>query len=60
MGLHVGGLNKTLGGFPSGSVVESLPANAGYTGDVGLIPGSRRSRGNEMATSILAWRNPMD
>ena len=30
-------------GFPSGSVVENSPANAGDTGDVGLIPGSGRS-----------------
>ena len=32
-------------GFPSGSVVENSPANAGDTGDVGLIPGSGRSSG---------------
>ena len=30
-------------GFPGGSVVENLPANAGDAGDVGLIPGSGRS-----------------
>ena len=29
-------------GFPCGSVVKNLPANAG---DVGLIPGSGRSPG---------------
>ena len=29
-------------GFPDGSVVENLPANAG---DLGLIPGSQRSPG---------------
>ena len=29
-------------GFPAGSVVKNPPANAG---DVGLIPGSRRSPG---------------
>ena len=29
-------------GFPAGSVVKNQPANAG---DVGLIPGSRRSPG---------------
>ena len=29
-------------GFPYGSVVQNLPANAG---DVGLIPGSGRSPG---------------
>ena len=31
--------------FPSGSVVKNLPANAGATGDVGLIPGLGRSPG---------------
>ena len=46
-------------GFPSGSVVENPPANAG---DVGLIPGSRRSpregNGNPLQYSWL--ENPMD
>ena len=39
-------------GFPGGSVVKNLPAK---TGDTGLIPGSGRSPGEEMAThsSIL-------
>ena len=39
-------------GFPGGSVVQNLPAK---TGDTGLIPGSGRSSGEEMAThsSIL-------
>ena len=32
----------TLMGFPSGSVVRTLPANAG---DLNLIPGSGRSSG---------------
>ena len=41
-------------GFPGGIVVENPPANAG---DSGLIPGSGRSLGKEMAThsKILAW-----
>ena len=38
-------------GFPCGSVVKSLPANAG---DVGSIPGSERSLEKEMAT--LSWK----
>ena len=40
--------------FPGGSVVKKPPDNAG---DAGLIPGSGRSPGEEMAThsSILAW-----
>ena len=32
-------------GFPGGSVVKHLPANAGDAGDVGSIPGSGRSPG---------------
>ena len=44
-------------GFPHGSMVKNLPANAG---DTGLIPGSGRSPEKEMATysSILAWKIP--
>ena len=34
-----------LKGFPGGTVVKNLPANAGDTKDSGLIPGSQRSRG---------------
>ena len=33
------------GGFPGGTVVDNLSANAGDTRDVGLIPGSGRSPG---------------
>ena len=36
-------LNKNTGGFPGGSVIKSLSANARDTGDVGLIPRSGRS-----------------
>ena len=46
-------------GFPSGSVVRNLPANVG---NMGLIPGSRRSpgggHGNSLQYSCL--ENPMD
>ena len=44
-------------GFPGGSVIRSLPANAG---NMGSIPGSGRSLGEKMATysSILAWEIP--
>ena len=35
---------KTLKGFLGGSVVKNLPANAG---DMGSIPGSARSPGEE-------------
>ena len=45
--------------FPSGSPVKNPPANAGDTGDVGLIPRSGKSE-KEMATpsSTLAWKIP--
>ena len=46
-------------GFPGGSVVKNLPANAG---DVGLIPGLRRfpgeGNGNPFQNSCL--EEPMD
>ena len=46
-------------GFPGGAVVKNLPANVG---DVGLIPGSRRSlrgrSGNLLQYSCL--EDPMD
>ena len=49
-------------GFPSGTVVKNLPANAEDAGDVGLIPGLGRSPGvghsNPVQYSCLA--NPMD
>ena len=43
--------------LPGGSVIKNLPANSGNSG---LIPGSGRSPGEEMAShsSILAWRIP--
>ena len=47
-----------LEGFPGGSVVKNLPANAG---DVGSIPGLGRSLGgndNPLQDSCLG--NPMD
>ena len=56
---------ETLGysmGFPGGAVVKNLPANAGDTGDVGLIPGLGRSpgegNGNPLQCSCL--ENPRD
>ena len=46
----------TWNDFPGGSVVKNTPANAGDSGDTGLIPGLGRSAEKEMAThsSILA------
>ena len=32
-------------GFPGGLVLKNLPANAGDTGEVGLIPGFGRAPG---------------
>ena len=50
-----------LPGFPGGSVVKNLPANAGDTGILGQSMGWQDSLEEEMAThsSILA-RMPMD
>ena len=44
-------------GFPGGSVVKNLPANAG---DMFSIPGSGRSPGEGNAThfTIVAWKIP--
>ena len=41
-------------------MVKNLPANAGDTGDLGLIPGQEDPLEKEMAThsSILAWEIP--
>jgi len=48
--------------FPGGSVVKNLPANAGDTGDMGLLPGSGRSLGggNGNLFQYLCLGNPMD
>jgi len=47
-------------GFPDGSAVENLPANAGDAGDTGLVPGSRRSLGGGKGHQCSCWDNPMD
>ena len=48
--------------FPDGTMIKNLPASAGVTGDMGLIPGSERSpggrHGNLLQYSCLG--NPMD
>ena len=46
-------------GFPSGSAVENLPANAG---DTSLIPGLERSPGggNSNPLQYSCLKNPMD
>ena len=52
--------HPSKGGFPGGSLVKNLPANAGATVDVGSIPGFGRSPGvgNGNHSSILAWEIP--
>ena len=47
---------------PGSLVVKNLPANAGGTGDTGLIPGSGRSpkRGNGTPFQYSCLENPMD
>ena len=49
-------------GFPGGSVVKNLPANAGDIGDEGSIPGSGGSsgRGNGNPVWYSCLGNPMD
>ena len=37
--------NIPFGGFPDGSMVNNLPANAGDAEDMGITPGSGRSPG---------------
>ena len=46
-------------GFPGGSVVKNLPADAG---DMGLIPGSERSllEGNGNPLQCSSLENPID
>ena len=47
-------------GFPGSTNGKELPADAGDTGAVSLIPGWGRSPGggNDNLLSILAWRIP--
>ena len=49
-------------GFPGGSVVKNLPANAEGTGDGGLIPGLGRSPGggNGYPFQYSCLENPKD
>ena len=49
-------------GFPGGSVVKNLPANAGDTADSGLISGLERSpvEGNGNLLQYSCLENPMD
>ena len=50
------------GGFPGGSAVKTLPPSAGYTGDMGSIPGSGRfpGVGNGNPFQYFCLENSMD
>ena len=49
-------------GFPGGSAVKNLPANAKATGDMGSVPGLGISPGggNGNPLRYFCWDNPMD
>ena len=49
-------------GFPGGSVVKNLPANAEAAGNTGTIPGLGRSPGggNGNPLQYFCLENPMD
>ena len=49
-------------GFPGGSVVKNLPANAGDVGDMSLIPGLGKSPGEGHGNPLqyVCLKNPMD
>ena len=51
-----------LAGFPGGSVVKNLPANAGVARDLSSIPGSGRSPGggNDNPLQYSCLENPME
>ena len=48
--------------FPGGTVVKNLPANAGDTEDLSLVPGLGRSSGGGTSNPLQysCWENPMD
>ena len=57
------GTDLFMWGFPGGTMVKNLPANAGDTRDVGSIPGLGRSLGvgnGNPLQFILAWKIPWD
>ena len=62
--LYFSGLPRSLEVecFPGGLVVKNSPANAGNTGDVGLIPGSERypGVGNDNLFQYSFLENSMD
>ena len=64
LGLFVWSFGKRLSlcGLPRGSVVKSLPANAGRTGDADSIPGlgSSPGEGNGKPPQYSCLENPID
>ena len=48
--------------FPDGTMIKNLPASAGVTGDMGLIPGSERSLGGGHSNPFqyACLKNAMD
>ena len=48
--------SRTFHNLPNGSAVKNLPANAGHTGDAGLIAGSGRPPEEEMAPTPVLVR----
>ena len=46
---------NVIWGFPGGSVVKNLPANAGAIGDAGSIPGLGRSPGGGNGNQPLQY-----
>ena len=55
-------LSKLNKGFPGGTVVKNLPANAGDAEDVGSMPESGRfpGKGNGNPLQYSCLRKPMD
>ena len=62
MHMSLSKLWEIVRGFPGGSVVKNLPANAGDSRDAGLIPESGRSPGggNGNALQYSCLENTMD
>ena len=54
--------NTSTRGFPGGSLVKNLPADAGDAGNEGLIPGSGRSPGGGHGNPLQypCLENPTD
>ena len=60
--MNITTINSNIRGFPGGTVVKNLPANAGDAKDMGLIAGSGRSpgEGNGNPPQYTCLENSMD